>query len=275
MLTSQVSQGASRVRIPPSPQVDADISGVTTTDAAWAAGFFDAEGSVVLRRQRKTWRRELEATQGGREVPPILERFRDALGRGVIHGPRRGYLYYWRASRLADIEAVYDLLGSLVSEPKSGQLATAAQRVGRPFQARAVFPSEEHELAWAAGFFGGDGTTSAGRANRLHPEYRQLRAGIPQAEFAGAVPPVLVRFQQAVGGIGSIHGPFMPRNPWSKRRQYTWQVTGISRTEVLLELIWPWLDDAKRQQARSAITAARRGGPHRPLPPPSSLFELS
>jgi hypothetical protein len=38
--------------------------------------------------------------------------------------------------------------------------------------------------------------------------------------------------------------------------------------------LWPWLDEAKRAQARRAMTLARERGPHRPMPPASETFGL-
>jgi len=133
----------------------------------------------------------------------------------------------------------------------------------------------ESELAWAAGLYGGDGTTSAGLNKAGGPTYRTLKAGIPQAAVEGGIPPVLIRFHAAVGGAGSIRGPYVLKNPWSRLPQYVWSISGIRGAETVLEKIWPWLDEAKRDQARLAMLAAREGGPHRPLPPPSMSFGLS
>jgi len=104
----------------------------TTEEFAWAAGFFDAEGSVVLRRQRCSWRLELEVTQGGDTIPAVLHRIHAAFaGRGTITGPRRGYLYYWRASSRADIDAVARILAPWITEPKRSELESAGRQVGR------------------------------------------------------------------------------------------------------------------------------------------------
>jgi hypothetical protein len=230
----------------------------------------------VLRRQRRLWRLELEATQGGDTIPPVLHRLRAACdGRGTITGPRRGYLYYWRASSRDDIDAVVRLIGPWISEPKRSELESAGRKVGRPITLGPMsHPQRELELAWAAGFFGGDGTTSAGRDRSGGPEYRNLKVGIPQAAVDGAEPPVLGRFHVAVHGAGSVRGPYVLKNPWSRLPQFVWSVNGSRGAEPVLERIWPWLDEAKREQARSAIRAARAGGPHRPLPPPSACFGL-
>jgi len=250
---------------------------LTTREFAWAAGFFDAEGSVVLRRQRRSWRLELEVTQGGDTIPAVLHRIHAAFaGRGMITGPRRGYLYYWRASSRPDIDAVARVLGPWITEPKRSELEAAGRQVGH---ALLLTPRADQqrdpELAWAAGFFGGDGTTSAGHDRSVGPEYRSLKVGVPQATVDRSVPPVLTRFHAAVGGAGSVRGPYVLKNPWSRLPQFVWSVSGIRGSEPVLERIWPWLDETKRDQARTAIRAARAGGPHRPMPPPNPCFELS
>ena len=228
----------------------------------------------MLRRQCRSWRLELEATQGGAGIPPVLLRLQTSCGgRGSITGPRRGYLYYWRASSRADVEGVIRTIGPWMGEPKRSQLASALRTAERSTSLPSLDRTPIAELAWAAGLYGGDGTTSAGRNKAGGPTYRTLKAGLPQAAVNGGVPPVLPRFQAAVGGIGSVKGPYVLKNPWSRLPQYRWSIQGIRGVEPVLEQIWPWLDDAKRDQARAAIRAAR-AAPHRPVPPVSEVFEL-
>lgn len=159
-------------------------------------------------------------------------------------------------------------------DPKRRQLIAAAVRTGAELrQSGQAQVSEDHELAWAAGFFGGDGTVSASPATSGSPA-RYLRARIAQAGTEGE-PEVLRRFKSAVGEVGSIRGPFMPQNPWSRQPQYAWQASGSTKVELILQRLWRWLDEAKRDQARRAIIAAREIGPHRPMPPAHELFELA
>jgi hypothetical protein len=66
----------------------------------------------------------------------------------------------------------------------------------------------------------------------------------------------------------------MPKNPWSRQQQYAWHLGGSVKVEAVLERIWPWLDEAKRDQARRAIADARRSGPHRSMPPANEIFGL-
>ena len=205
----------------------------------------------------------------------MLLRFQAAcLGRGTVCGPRRGYLYYWRISSVGDVDAVGALIAPWLSDPKRTQLLVAGDRAGHPVSSPPVGPfSEGHELAWAAGFFGGDGTVAASRSNRDSPALH-LRARIAQAGASGE-PEVLSRFLRAARGVGGIRGPFMPKNPWSRQVQYAWQAGGSLAVESVLESLWPWLHDVKRAQALRAIVAARAGGPHRRIGPPADVFGLT
>ena len=59
---------------------------------------------------------------------------------------------------------------------------------------------DRHELAWAAGFFDGDGWAAAVRQRRRRT--RQPAARINQA--GDGVPETLIRFRGALGGLGSL-----------------------------------------------------------------------
>src|SRR5437773_3792330 len=61
------------------------------------------------------------------------------------------------------------------------------------------------ELAWAAGFFDGEGSTIA-RTLTSRPGYHQLNVTVPQSGRDG-IPAVLLRFQRVMLGMGHISGP--------------------------------------------------------------------
>jgi len=99
------------------------------------------------------------------------------------------------------------------------------------------------ELAWAAGFFDGEGSTFA-RSEATRPGYRRLNVAVPQLG-GPVVPDVLVRFQRALRGLGSIGNP--------DRDVYQWRTTDYSQSRDALALLWPRLSAIKRRQARAAI----------------------
>jgi len=104
---------------------------------------------------------------------------------------------------------------------------------------------DEHELAWAAGFFDGDGWAALSRQ-------RGRRTGQPQARInqsgLDGVPEVLVRFRDAVG-VGRIGGPKIE----DRREPLYWWVAS-SRGDVARtgELIGGWLSGQKRVQFTAA-----------------------
>jgi hypothetical protein len=105
--------------------------------------------------------------------------------------------------------------------------------------------SREEQLAWAAGFFDGEGTTSSSG------EWDTPRMTVPQA--GPTMPEVLVLFQ-AIVGFGSILGPVLAPG---HQPYWTLAVSGPKALRVL-ELLRPFLGPVKRQQADAALRRYRR-----------------
>ena len=256
MLTLQASKGASRVRIPPSPQGAADIHGVDTAELAWAAGVYDGEGSAstYLPKRRKSRVRQMAVYQRGEGAPPpLLFRFQAAVeGVGLIHGPSRGYLYQWHSKRHVIVDAVSELLWPWLSEAKRSQLRQAASDVNRATPNIADSGWSNDELAaWAAGFFDGEGTIGAyGDARRP-----AVSMSLAQASDAG-VPDTLERFRLAVGA-GEIYGPRTVPSPWSKLPQYRWQVHRFAEVERVVALLRPYADVLKLSQMDACLDHVR------------------
>jgi len=95
------------------------------------------------------------------------------------------------------------------------------------------------ELAWAAGFFDGEGCTSVLKASR--DRYAYMRLSVSQK-----YPEVLERFKAALGH-GSIYK--------SKTRSvYSLDVYKNERVIDVLNQLWPYLSERKKQQALDAMT---------------------
>lgn len=99
---------------------------------------------------------------------------------------------------------------------------------------------DRHELAWAAGFFDGEGW-----ANRSG---RGMQSRINQADPDG-VPDVLLRFQRVVG-CGRIHGPVREQG---RQDLYYWDATSRGDVDAVAKAIWPWLSDVKRSEFLTAL----------------------
>lgn len=152
-----------------------------STELAWAAGFFDAEGwaGAVKNRQRRHPHAQInQADPYG--TPEVLERFRTAVGVGRLGGPARQAgkldLYRWVASSRADVTAVYTALRPWLGEVKREQFCLARGVDGRPSGG----PTADEQLAWAAGLFDGDGSTCLAK-HRTHEGYVTAEVSISQA----------------------------------------------------------------------------------------------
>lgn len=106
------------------------------SELAWAAGFFDGEGSTFFRRRRKSGGMGISISQKERTT---LDRFHAAVGgMGVVVEYDKAVPFSWTAYRLYEMEAVLSLLWPYLSQPKRQQAmrAFAKQRWARQEQAR-------------------------------------------------------------------------------------------------------------------------------------------
>jgi len=104
---------------------------------------------------------------------------------------------------------------------------------------------DTHELAWAAGFFDGEGTIGQYFATRhTHP---WVKVSIAQVD-----PAVLYRFQRAVLGLGTVRGPY-DRAKWNQRPQYRFDAGSFEQVQAMMALLWRWLSPVKRAQTVQAF----------------------
>jgi hypothetical protein len=101
------------------------------------------------------------------------------------------------------------------------------------------------ELAWAAGFFDGEGYVGGEQQ-----EGRSVRLVI---QVAQADPRPLERLCAALGG--NVHGPYERGN-----RPYWVLVIGtFEQAQNAVALLWGWLSEPKRDQVRRAMAQVRAG----------------
>lgn len=84
------------------------------------------------------------------------------------------------------------------------------------------------ELAWAAGFYDGEGCTSNG--------YDRIRCTIGQKERT-----TLDRFVKAIG-FGNVRGPYAVGNRYVV-------CYNREKARIVLNMLWPYLCEPKRSQA--------------------------
>lgn len=134
-------------------------------------------------------------------------------------------------------------------------------RVQRP-------PIDTHELAWAAGFFDGEGWVGFHRWSPKNQRSPQTVIGLSLGQVH---PEVLARFQKAVRGLGSINGPYIHKSMGSNNKpRWQYRVSGFERVQAIVAMLWPWLSSVKREQARDAIITAR--AEIRPIGRPNNTF---
>jgi len=98
------------------------------------------------------------------------------------------------------------------------------------------------ELAWAAGFFDGEGNIHVGVTKH---RWKKIVMTVAQAERT-----TLERFQRAVQE-GSIRGPY--RTNHGGRGAYYWTIEGPARCLKVIAWLWPYLSEPKRTQIDAAI----------------------
>jgi hypothetical protein len=125
---------------------------------------------------------------------------------------------------------------------------------------------DEHELAWAAGFFDGDGWAALVRD-------RKRGRGQPHAQINQAgpdgMPGVLVRFRDAVG-VGRIAGPKVEEG---RQDLYWWVASSRSDVRRTGELIGPWLSSEKRGQFCNAADVVIEAPPINSFAWAAGLFD--
>lgn len=108
------------------------------------------------------------------------------------------------------------------------------------------------ELAWAAGFFDGEGCVCTMTCNKPNGKtYRKMSLQITQIDTE-----VLHRFRSAVGGIGKLSGPYTPKSVTRTIKDSPcWRYSVASYQGILLvtALLWPYLCGQKKEQAKAAI----------------------
>lgn len=92
------------------------------------------------------------------------------------------------------------------------------------------------ELAWAAGFFDGEGHIGYG-------EYGKYKTRKLVAVVAGSHLPSLWRFQEAVMGRGKIYdGPGVNKPTWQ------WRVGSFEDVQAVTAMLWPFLCEERQVQ---------------------------
>ena len=246
------------------------ISVLDRAELAWAAGFFDGEGSTIARTYRDRpgyYQLNVTVPQACADsVPPALLRFQGAmLGMRQISGPANDHGYMLRFSARDEVHRVLQLLWPNLGEVKRAQATAAIAVVDAQYSSgrirarkpRKLAPSapqiiecspEDEERAWAAGFLDAEGCfgLNRGKPRVRGPVWYRIRVSADQHGVPGSVPQVLVRLRRALGGIGRFERHGSPDD-------YKWCAEGRALVEQVVTLTSPWLGEAKRRGAREVL----------------------
>jgi hypothetical protein len=108
---------------------------------------------------------------------------------------------------------------------------------------------DTHELAWAAGFFDGEGHIGASNTRR------DIYLSISQIDRR-----VLDRFRDAIG-VGRVYGPY--EHPVMKSRKneqprFYFQCQSYQHVQAIAAMLWKWLSPVKREQVSGVLGSARK-----------------
>lgn len=124
------------------------------------------------------------------------------------------------------------------------------------------------ELAWAAGFWDGEGTVSVGYIlDHGKTDRWYVSASVEQMHDRRCVD----RFYAAVG-MGKIYGPYVKQYRGGELMRYMWRLSGYGKVLEFTQLLDPFISEPKKEQiarsfAHEGIGPDKRFGPrtHCPL----------
>ena len=254
-----------------------DVLPLDRLELAWAAGFFDGEGSTYQHSDVSRpgyLRLEMKVPQKGAQgVPEVLIRFQRAVGgTGRFGGPNADLCYWWeprgRVEAFATIALIWNDLGDVkrrqANEAIRGLLrhyeqATFESRVGRHvatvnallLDAPTFTRSKQSELAWAAGFIDAEGCFGLARAAKRvrGGDWFRVRASASQHGLPDVPAEVLLRLRSSLG-FGRIERHGDPDD-------FRWVVEGPEMVDLTLRVLEPYLSSLKRDDANRALDAFR------------------
>lgn len=247
-------------------------------EIAWAAGFFDGEGSTMARGEsRRPEYHQLQVAvpqHGNGSIPEVLVRFQAAaFGMGRIGPHSRAGMYSWRSCGFEEAQALIALLWRYLGPIKRAQAIAAASVVRAQYEhgryaprrtRRPAHPHREHvvatasrdpsvdlEAAWAAGFLDAEGCFGIVRSQsrKRGPAWYRIRASASQHDDKGIPAEVLQRLQRALG-VGRIE-------PHGENDDFKWVAEGLDKVERVLTVARRWLGSVKWEQSRKALEAFR------------------
>ena len=109
------------------------------------------------------------------------------------------------------------------------------------------------EIAWAAGFYDGEGSINCG-SNNGNPQTR-IQLSIGQKNDGNEIAAVLERFKKAVG-IGKI---YRKARKGKEINQHQYLISKAEDVQTVVNILWPFMSHKKRHQASKAMAELSNG----------------
>ena len=114
------------------------------------------------------------------------------------------------------------------------------------------------ELAWAAGFYDGEGSTGLNKYTTVGKKgkrrgYWKRYPTMTIAQTGNGEE--LHRFNFAVGNIGKVYGPYGPygTNKQNKQSYFQFHVNGFEKVQAVTAVLWKFMCSAKRNQSEDVL----------------------
>jgi hypothetical protein len=113
-------------------------------------------------------------------------------------------------------------------------------------------------LAWAAGFFDGEGCTYITNVKYKGVTGTYVYPGIRMSLDQGGDEAIelLSKFREATGNVGHIYLPKKVSQKENRKPMFKWHVSGIDKCQIVYSALWPFLSNTKREQIIKAATVA-------------------
>ena len=114
---------------------------------------------------------------------------------------------------------------------------------------------DRETLAWAAGFYDGEGSTGLSRFSRAgkNGKPRKYWKRYPVMTIAQTgTGEELHRFRSSVLDLGKVRGPYGPYSG-NKTSYYQWEVNGLEKVQAIASMLWGFLCSPKKKQIEKVL----------------------
>lgn len=108
------------------------------------------------------------------------------------------------------------------------------------------------QLAWAGGFFSGEGYTGLTRYRKTERAHYKKYPVMTIAQTGNGEE--LNRFNNAIENIGKVRGPYGPYAK-NKKAYFQFEISGFERVQAVFAMLYTFLSTAKQEQAIKVLDA--------------------